>query len=77
MHVVIMCITSNESIKDQKQLPQPVKVNTLMSLVSLSQRIMSVTNSPCVVFLLVFSLSVIFFFFCSPPNDTREVQTPK
>lgn len=28
VHVVIMCITSNESIKDQKQLPQPVKVNT-------------------------------------------------
>lgn len=67
MHVVIMCITSNESIKDQKQLPKPVKVNTLMSLVSLSQLIMSATNSPWVVFSFeFFSLSVIFFFLFPP-----------
>lgn len=76
VRLVIICITSNESIKDQKQLPQPVKVNTLMSLVSLSQWIMSVTKSPYVVFLLVFFLSVIYLF-CSHPNDTRHVQTPK
>lgn len=65
VHVVIMCITSNESIKDQKQLPKPVKVNTLMSLVSLSQLIMSATNSPWVVFLLGF-LSLCDFFFLVP-----------